>query len=314
MMPHIGIGSLGCAALKPGRRGRRGHIVAVFDHSAHLLTEEGVYLTLGDTDLPCHPYSVLWKGFSPRPEPGWEIAVTAEGLFYEGKQLVSFGGFQQFKPPLRVRPMARMSSRERALSATRKAVAGLSPKGVFYLLLVGDGSAKARSAGCVKDGLLTQGLRRNARKPAMKLVGALSRCDWDTFCLAGAELAGMGEGLTPAGDDFLAGVLAALHFHGLSSGRDVLPPHVGERIVTYVNRRTTRFSAFLLRCAAAGQIARPLAEWLHAVHSGDAEGAAGWVPAIACLGHTSGLDALSGMVLALQNIPGKIPWANQWTL
>lgn len=304
-------GSLGCAVLRPGRLGRRGQVCAVFERSAHLLTEDGVYLTLGYADLPAHPYNILWSGFPAYLEPGQRLAVTAKGLFAEERQLAGFSEFAEFTPQTQSRPIARTARRRLALAATLDAVSGLAPRGGFHPMLVcgGAGREGGREENRPREtgGQLGRRLDRKEWALAARLARALSQCDWDGFTLAALELAGMGAGLTPSGDDFLAGVLAALRFHGLSRRRAVLPNLFGESLAAHAGMRTTQFSAFLLGCAAAGQIAQPLAEWLGAVHSGDADGAARQVPAIAGLGHSSGLDTLSGMLLALQNIPGDKP-------
>jgi len=113
------------------------------------------------------------------------------------------------------------------------------------------------------------------------------------------------HGTLAVGDDFLAGALAALRFFGKSRGRPVLPHLFGRGLAAHAGARTTPFSAFLLGCAATGGVARPLSDWLDAAHRGQAAQAAALVPEVADLGHSSGLDALCGMVLALQNIPGE---------
>jgi hypothetical protein len=89
----------------------------------------------------------------------------------------------------------------------------------------------------------------------------------------GAEMIGRGPGLTPEGDDFVAGmaaVLAAASRHAEAVallGRDL-------------RRRTTALSATLLELAVQGLGAEPL----QAVLAGDA----GAVPRLHAVGHTSG--------------------------
>lgn len=311
MKRNVVSGSLGCAVLKPGRLGRRGQISAVFERSAHLLTEDGVYLTLGKEDLPAHPYNILWSGFPASLEPGQKLTVTAKGLFTEGSPLVCFMDFAEFTPRTHTRPMACTMRCRLALAATLEAVSSLPPRGGFHAMLNRCDEGGEGQAGGQPASQLVEHLGRREWAQGARLAEALAHCDWDSFSLAGLELAGMGEGLTPAGDDFLAGALAALRFHGLSRRRAVLPNQLGEGLAAHAGMRTTQFSAFLLSCSAAGQIAQPLSDWLNAVHRGDPEGAVGLVEAIAGLGHTSGLDTLSGMILALQNVPGGKPWTEQ---
>lgn len=94
-------------------------------------------------------------------------------------------------------------------------------------------------------------------------------------------LAGLGPGLTPAGDDLLMGVL-----HGLSVWRP------GSRwpalLASTAVPRTTTLSAAFLRAAAAGEAAEP---W-----HGLVNGRLAAVDAILATGHSSGPAAWAGFV------------------
>ncbi|MGB9376163.1 MAG: DUF2877 domain-containing protein [Mycobacteriales bacterium] len=63
-----------------------------------------------------------------------------------------------------------------------------------------------------------------------------------------ASLVGLGDGLTPAGDDVLAGLLLSLRYLGRPACADLLWAAIAES----VPRRTTALSGALLSCAAAG--------------------------------------------------------------
>lgn len=102
--------------------------------------------------------------------------------------------------------------------------------------------------------------------------------------LAGiAALAGRGEGLTPAGDDVLVGVLHALW---------VWRPHStwGQRIAAIAAPRTTTLSANFLHAAADGEAAW---QW-HTLVDGDADA----VNRIVSVGHLSGVYAWAGFTRA----------------
>lgn len=289
-------GSLGCSVLRPGGLPRRGSVAAVHERSAHLLAEDGVYLTLGRPELPPHPYSLLWAGYNGGFAAGAAVEVSAAGIFSGGRQLADLSGLPVFAPRESA-PLAEAAPRRAALAATREAAAALPPRGGFHALLAAGPQAEpGRLLGKITSLELMLGAR---------LARALAASDWTGLGQAALELAGLGLGLTPAGDDFLAGVLAALRFFGKSRGRPVLPHLFGAGLAAHAGARTTPFSAFLLGCAATGGVARPLSDWLDAAHRGQAEAAAALVPELAELGHSSGLDALCGMVLALENIPGE---------
>ncbi len=102
-----------------------------------------------------------------------------------------------------------------------------------------------------------------------------------TFVPDPLVLAGRGEGLTPAGDDVLAGYAAGLV---LFQRR----PRDARAMVEIAATRTTALSATLLRHAARGEMPEPV----HALlEDGDP------LPLLA-FGHTSGRSLLFGLALA----------------
>jgi hypothetical protein len=145
------------------------------------------------------------------------------------------------------------------------------------------------------------------------LTHALSAGDRDdaaAFARRAAEgLAGLGPGLTPSGDDVLAGALLALALLAPADGGTI-----AEEILAGTRGRTTRISDAYLEAAAAGEAGEPwhrLAALLDAppsaATSARAASAAGSprdpdlaaaVREIMAFGETSGSDMLAGFVLA----------------
>jgi hypothetical protein len=135
------------------------------------------------------------------------------------------------------------------------------------------------------------------------LAEVLRAGDHAGVAAAATALLGRGPGLTPAGDDVLAGTLATLRVLGPSR-----PPAVAARlaatadalagaVLSVAPQRTTALSAQLLEHADRGAVALPVADVLRAV-----AGRGGLVAAAARLarvGHTSGGDLLTGIALAV---------------
>ena len=108
-------------------------------------------------------------------------------------------------------------------------------------------------------------------------------------------LVGLGEGLTPSGDDFLVGLLAVLHVIGfLSCSADA---SVHAQFCQYVHLGTTRLSGEFLRCAFAGHFAEPLVMLVRALWAPDAGTWPAHAATLAAVGHSSGVDAMVGIVL-----------------
>jgi len=109
-------------------------------------------------------------------------------------------------------------------------------------------------------------------------------------------LVGLGPGLTPAGDDVLCGVLAALTALGDLPRRDRLAAAVEPHLT-----RTTTLSAALLRAAAAGHGLPQLTRLLCAVLRGEpADRVAQALTALLAVGHTSGVALAAGALLTLR--------------
>lgn len=109
---------------------------------------------------------------------------------------------------------------------------------------------------------------------------------------------GMGTGLTPSGDDVVAGSLLALTRWGHALAPGMETKALVQEVVQAAYRKTTTLSANLIECAGQGQANERLVLALDGILSGetDASTCAGY---LAGWGNTSGLDVLAGMALAL---------------
>lgn len=115
---------------------------------------------------------------------------------------------------------------------------------------------------------------------------------------AAEQIVGLGPGLTPSGDDVLAGMLAALRLLGeaLPGGGDAvwLADWIGAAVTADARTRTTALAATLLHCAARGQAGAEVAAVLRGL-----TGTEPLVPALRrllCAGHTSGSDLAWGVI------------------
>ncbi len=113
-----------------------------------------------------------------------------------------------------------------------------------------------------------------------------------------SALVGRGPGLTPSGDDALAGALLVRRCLGRA-------PRAGERdpLLDAVRARawaTTAVSAALLQAAADGFATGEVVDLVTAVGRGDAARTRTALPAVLAIGHTSGRDLVTGVSAALQ--------------
>jgi hypothetical protein len=119
-------------------------------------------------------------------------------------------------------------------------------------------------------------------------------------------LVGLGRGLTPGGDDVLAGVLTGLH----AVGRVETAAAIGDRALRLVTERTTLLSADLLGLAAAGEACLEALAVLRAIHrpwsanavprpGGAGARATEAINRLLSIGHTSGADLATGLAIGL---------------
>ena len=285
-----------------------GRVQTVFGRSVHVaLGAPGPdRLTLGGISLPAHPYSILWPGFPQDWTVGQPITVTAQGVFGAAGQLVGLTGLPRYTPSFVCRPMAENARITRALAASRDRAAAIPSRGGFHEIFLQchcPGPAPSDMAGSLSRSFASLG-----RQLCTQLSRRLSQRQWEGVARVAGRMAGLGLGLTPAGDDFLAGVLTALRYHGHSRGHPILSQTDLCALARQPAGQTTAFSGFLLRAAAHGLVAAPVDDWLAAVHAGNAAQAVNAVSALAKLGHSSGLDTFSGLLLTLQILLGERPW------
>lgn len=132
-----------------------------------------------------------------------------------------------------------------------------------------------------------------AREQLAEVGRAVVRTDRRAAAAAARPLVGLGPGLTPSGDDALAGMEAALHA--------LCHPAAGflATALENVTDRTTAVSATLLRHAARGEFAERLHRLLAALLGEDDAALPGAIERAVDWGATSGMDGLIGVFAGL---------------
>jgi uncharacterized protein DUF2877 len=142
-----------------------------------------------------------------------------------------------------------------------------------------------------KSGWLADGIRA-----VLSGLECGSGCQDDHFRTHGEGVGGLlgrGQGLTPSGDDALAGILLVAHAIGVAAP---LATAVRSRLGS-----TTAVSAALLDAAADGYAAPDVVALVDAAVAGDDATLARTLPAVLAIGHTSGRDLVAGIAAALHH-------------
>lgn len=155
------------------------------------------------------------------------------------------------------------------------------------------------------DTQLAASARSRLAQAATALLHGIAVGD-ETVCLDGARrLAGLGAGLTPAGDDFLMGVIFALWSTRSEAEASSLAIAIADAAVP----RTTALSGAWLRAAARGEAAQPWHDLINRLARPNPSSVNDALARIISIGHSSGADALAGFATALANLvslPGLV--------
>jgi hypothetical protein len=265
-----GAASLGVRSALGGPQ-RRGRVIAVFPSAVYLRVDrsaEPAVIALTTSDAVRPPNAVV-LAVPTRQEPFRTVREGDETFVGDGSAVVG-GRFRARvhrwwdpTPVLGPLSLARLSHAGRALDAVTGAW-GLS----------GHEAPKRLADAC--------------------LAGDLAHA-----VVAAERIVGLGPGLTPSGDDALAGLLLALRLLGGAvpgGGRAVwLADWLGAAVTAHACDRTTSLAATLLHCAGRGQASLEAAAVLRGI-----AGQAPLVPAarrLIATGHMSGADLTWGLLL-----------------
>ena len=139
--------------------------------------------------------------------------------------------------------------------------------------------------------------RRAVLTRGTALVAALGGASLTAARDTAASLAGLGEGSTPSGDDYLMGVL-----HGVWAA-DLPARRWAVELAVACAGRTTGKSARWLAAAARGEAGERWGGLLTALGDGDGAAVREATRRLRALGHTSGSFSLRGFLDALVQLP-----------
>jgi len=241
---------------------RRGVVGSVHARAVNLLLDDGPLIALLPAKSPLHPWAVaigISRRDLARVTEGATVRVS-DGVVEAGALRIELAGLEVVDLRLRRRLRA------------------LPPAGL---------KALARGA---------------AVQPAAGPFEAALAAVLERFRAGGeirglAALVGVGEGLTPSGDDVLVGMLA-----GLDAAREMSGDATAlrERLCAELERgtsRTTRLAAQMLDAAAAGFYAEPVLAVLEtlALPKPGARALERAIADLLAVGHRSGADTLRGI-------------------
>jgi len=293
--PIENYGSQAAQTLTPGTRLQ---VLAVFDSSCYLQTQNGAITCLLDNTHPPGPLHILCRmppGFAWTSglQTGMQASATTAGLLLEGQYFCPVQQAPIWRPAHIPRPdgailRAGLENLYRLIGSSSRFTPSSNGLGHLLRPLLADELMLFSSDNPIISAALpgVAALRHWLHNAAERKISA-----------AVMSLLGLGPGLTPSGDDLLAGLLLGLQVLGWSSAARRL----ADQLLPAAHERTHPISLAYLQCAAAGEAAAPLHRLLQALCSNNADLAPA-LSALSRMGHSSGWDSLLGIVLACQAV------------
>ncbi len=139
-------------------------------------------------------------------------------------------------------------------------------------------------------------------EPAEILIAGLKGMDFENTAVGVQRLAGLGTGLTPAGDDFLSGAMLACWSGFCDQEMLVRLPGLASQAA----QRTTRLSTAYLQSAAEGEFGAVWHALLEAIAGEDNEEFRHVLNLILGIGHNSGAYTLAGFVKLVDAYAGNM--------
>lgn len=144
----------------------------------------------------------------------------------------------------------------------------------------------------MEDTAVTRLLYHRLREALSNLWTALKQNEMEWIQSACGACVGLGQGLTPSGDDMLLGTMAALHMYAPE-----LAPRLAQGIRPFLGR-TNDISRSYLELVLDGYAATPVIRAAGSLVGGGT----GAVELLLNVGHSSGCDILEGILTAVRQI------------
>lgn len=273
-------------------------IHSVFRRVANLSLDSGHLLSLSAPEVALAPNAVaieLPAGStmtSAGLRPGQAATLSVLGVqIPEARLHVTFAGAARWEPRPQIRGVDRSDLASAAVAVRTMVIAEGASDSLLPLLWMRDRPDMAEPTDFVA----------RAAGPATLLCAAAARYDTGGVRAASKGLAGLGPGLTPSGDDLLAGFVASWV---LTAGALGVP--IGEReriaseILTGASASASELGAVWLAHGVRGEVAEPMGRFFTSLLAGEPDALALAVRGVLALGATSGTDWLVGALLGVE--------------
>jgi uncharacterized protein DUF2877 len=276
-----------------------GEILAVFPHSCYLLDEDGAICALVEERAGNGPLNLVIPPAAPNTfqllSVGDTVKSNGEVLMLSDSLDVGLAGARLWDPKPYPAPESDPTRFRHALGVLFETATNQSPEASLARLL------PHMQEEDLPDPLQHVGHFPRSHALMGGLVDSLARRNRRGLKVVTSSMAGLGPGLTPACDDFLAGVLLALALHQQQHA-DAELAEIASMMVETASPRTGEISAAYLRVAHAGEAHERWHHLLSAIGTGDAGSIEETAKSVMQAGETSGADMLAGFLAAMRTL------------
>jgi hypothetical protein len=279
---------IGCQAAPLLNVSRIGHVSALFDSSFYIEIKDRL-MCLGHTEMHTSslnlvtdvPASVNWPASGVRT--GDRVRILDDRVWVGNHLAFHIGAAVRWSPD----PISAGWTEENliaGLDVASKVCKHIAPE-----------EGLARFIQTPRPNFERHSVCAHAASPIDALSRWLSNSDLDPNWPI--QLIGLGPGLTPSGDDFIAGMMIALHGIGEITKAEL----IWQAVIPQAYTSTNPISYAHLQSASAGYGAAALHNAIAMIVCGRTLDIQSAIKRVAAIGHTSGWDALAGAVAACRH-------------
>lgn len=279
---------------------QRGKVLAVVTHATYLLTEAGELVWLATPESPKHRRCIQWPASLPRLAVDSTFTIQSQSIIIEGGTKLNLSGSHIWEPPaLRVGDnieIGQLSDKLIGLAELIRSRGMPVGYGLFILPILqivkeNDSSTRFQP----KDIMAL-----TAWSIVEKITQSCLHHDLPGVLKQAEALIGLGEGLTPSGDDFLGGLFFARFL--LSCAYPQLNYLELANLLEWIDAlqsRTNLISFTLLKDNVTGHSLEPLNRFGLALLTNQPVECAASAADLIKVGHSTGWSLLTGFLVGM---------------
>ncbi|MBL7175380.1 MAG: DUF2877 domain-containing protein [Desulfobacteraceae bacterium] len=289
---------IGQTARRLLRPGACGQILAGFSRAAYFVTEQAELFWLASENAPMHLRGLRIAGPFPKLVAGENFLIEGERIKIAPDLQVDFGDASTWAvstiPAEAALEIDQIPARVKSIFPTSFDLSQASGFGRLIPKIL------SLPAGQLDDEAEIDPVLALAWLGIYEIAKACLLRDMPGLLQGANALVGLGEGLTPSGDDFLGGLLFCVNtIQRLYPGFVKLDSSEQALFIESAKQRTHLISFTLLKDLTNGQAVEPLHELIHSVLSDQSPESIRPASCLTQIGHSTGWDLLTGALTGL---------------